>query len=158
MNTKTLRRIPMPKQVMEYQHLKKIQNKLMDKIAGKTACKEGENVVNRWLNADKTIRAGQISGTKILPNGNKQYRTTTVYTGIDPMIITDTRVFLPSGMLYRAYCGIRVPESIVTNSKGKVVQHIKPTKKYENTGEGVQKLIKEQVEINPRFKYHTRFH
>ena len=67
------------------------------------------------------------------------------------------RVFLPSGILYRAYCGIRGPEAIVTNSKGKVVQHLKPTRKYENSNLEVQKLIQEQVEINPKFKYHGRF-
>ena len=57
----------MPKQVMEYQYLKKIETNLMNKITGKIACKEGENVVNRWLNSDKVVRAGQIAGSKILP-------------------------------------------------------------------------------------------
>jgi hypothetical protein len=82
-----------------YRNIDEISKKIMNKIKNNSKLKPDETITKVWRFDGRPVHAGQIQGVKILPNGNKQIRVTTVYAGTTPSIATDTRVFSPSGEL-----------------------------------------------------------
>ncbi len=120
-------------------NLEAIHQKVMKKIQNnKSLCQKGEEVIKTWQFEGRPIHAGQIKGTKILPNGNKQVRITTAYAGNTPTIATDTHVYSPSGELLNVYHGVRKPSG---------------TLNYGNTPTEVTNIIKTEKSMNPELRY-----
>lgn len=128
--------------IERHQNVERIADRIMNKIKGLSKLETNETITKVWRFDGRPVHAGQIQGIKILPNGNKQIRVTTVYAGTTPSIATDTRVFSPSGELLNAYHGIRGAEKTIS-----------PTRNYGNTPSEVSEIIKLERSINPEVRY-----
>lgn len=134
-----------------------IHSQLMRKIKTPKSCKNNEQIVKLWRFENKPVHAGQIQGTKILPNGNKQVRITTAYAGDSSQIALDTRVYSPSGELLKVYHGIRGTETKFITPENELIKHILPTRAYANDAKGVAKIIRQEQKLNPEVKYLPNF-